>query len=538
MLSLTFYGGVRQIGGNKILLEDADTRLFLDFGLPYGDRGKYFEEYLNPRGSAGLLDFLHMGLLPPLKGAYRRDLETSNDFWKSFESHPLLRQLSVDGVLLSHAHLDHSGYISFLHGDIPVYSIAMTAFVAKAIQDSGRSDVESEVCYFTPKEYVRPKISDSVTDSVGGLQSGLWNKVAAKQRRFRLFDYDSLSQEAIAFWRETPGARKVDCCPLERAERVGNLEVRGFEVDHSIWGAAAFAIETSLGWVVYTGDLRLHGMRGRLTERFIEEAASLRPKLLLCEGTNIASPPSVREEEVYENALKVVKEANGLVIADFGPRNIERLIIFHRIAGETNRRLVVMARDAYLLKAMRLISPAVPDITDDPVTAIYHEGKTTLDRWERRIREEQWSILVTAEDINRDQSSYILCFSFFDINELPTIMPQEGGIYLYSSSEVFNEEGALDMRRLHNWIDYFKMKGIGLPVEVAPHHWEVPESEVGLHASGHASGPELVDLVRRISPEILIPVHTEKPELFTSNLEGSGVEVRFPEYGKAMTFED
>ncbi|GAF95596.1 unnamed protein product, partial [marine sediment metagenome] len=32
MTSLTFYGGVDEIGGNKILLEDQDTRIFLDFG--------------------------------------------------------------------------------------------------------------------------------------------------------------------------------------------------------------------------------------------------------------------------------------------------------------------------------------------------------------------------------------------------------------------------------------------------------------------------------------------------------------------------
>jgi mRNA degradation ribonuclease J1/J2 len=30
MTSLTFYGGVSEIGGNKILLEDQDTRMFLD----------------------------------------------------------------------------------------------------------------------------------------------------------------------------------------------------------------------------------------------------------------------------------------------------------------------------------------------------------------------------------------------------------------------------------------------------------------------------------------------------------------------------
>lgn len=35
MVSLTFYGGVDEIGGNKVLLEDGDVRVFLDFGQSF-----------------------------------------------------------------------------------------------------------------------------------------------------------------------------------------------------------------------------------------------------------------------------------------------------------------------------------------------------------------------------------------------------------------------------------------------------------------------------------------------------------------------
>jgi len=45
MTSLTFYGGVKEIGGNKILLEDKGTKIFLDFGMSFGRRGKFFEEF-------------------------------------------------------------------------------------------------------------------------------------------------------------------------------------------------------------------------------------------------------------------------------------------------------------------------------------------------------------------------------------------------------------------------------------------------------------------------------------------------------------
>ncbi|MCK4826300.1 hypothetical protein KA005_61730, partial [bacterium] len=37
-------------------------------------------------------------------------------------------------------------------------------------------------------------------------------------------------------------------------------------------GACAWGIETSSGWVIYSGDLRLHGKRAELARKFIEEA--------------------------------------------------------------------------------------------------------------------------------------------------------------------------------------------------------------------------------------------------------------------------
>ena len=53
MTSLTFYGGVNEIGGNKILLEDQGTRVFLDFGMSFGQSGIYFSEFNQPRKCNG-----------------------------------------------------------------------------------------------------------------------------------------------------------------------------------------------------------------------------------------------------------------------------------------------------------------------------------------------------------------------------------------------------------------------------------------------------------------------------------------------------
>jgi len=57
-VKLSFYGGVNEIGGNKFLLEDDDTKVFLDFGKSFSRYGEYFEEYLKPRVSCGLGDFV------------------------------------------------------------------------------------------------------------------------------------------------------------------------------------------------------------------------------------------------------------------------------------------------------------------------------------------------------------------------------------------------------------------------------------------------------------------------------------------------
>jgi mRNA degradation ribonuclease J1/J2 len=54
----------------------------------------------------------------------------------------------------------------------------------------------------------------------------------------------------------------------------------------------------------------------------------------------------------------------------------------------------------------------------------------------------------------------------------------------------------------------------------------IPEEEKGLHASGHACGPDLLRVAGEIQPQVLIPVHSENPEFYVDNLAGSGMDNR------------
>lgn len=504
-IEITVYGGAGEIGGNKILLEADDTRLFLDFGTSFGKRSLFYEEFLTPRGVRGLLDPLVMGLLPPLKGIFRRDLEPPDeDVWAHIAARYPARELTVDGVFLSHAHIDHTGYVSFLDPSIPVYSSLMTAVVTKAIQDSGKSDFESEVCYAVPKEC-----------SGNCLKATSYQKIPAKQRPFGILGDETISPEIMEFWKHTPGSRGLESLALIRCDKIKNLKVKAFPVDHSLFGATALAVETAAGWVVYTGDIRLHGVKGDLTEDFIAAAEKLRPLALICEGTNAGEATPTSEKEVLHNSLEAVKKAKGLVIADFGPRNIERLLIFRRIAEETGRKLVLLMKDVYMLESMRLVDKQIPDFSTDPVCLIYDETKASAGKWEEAIKNKHQSRMVSPGEVKANQSGHILCLSFWDLNELPDIEPGPGSIYIHSTCEAFNEEMAISFERLKNWLDHFGIEFVG---------------GEGFHASGHIVGAQMLDLIRAVKPKHVIPVHTQDPEFFAGNL-GKEFKVILPEEG-------
>lgn len=522
MVRLTFYDGVGCIGGNKILLEDGDAGFLLDFGTSFKSEGMFFDEFLGPRNVFGLADLLTLGILPPLRGLYRADLEPPG-IWERHDSAANRHSADVQGVLVSHAHLDHCGYVTYLRPEIPVITSLTTALVCKAVQDTASGTRLQEVCYITPRELKEGLLR--ATDS---------RRVPYRQRPYWVLGNAELPAEAASFWSRCDGSRRLESRELRACgweTEIGGLSVRFWPVDHSIPGAGAFGVKTSAGWVVYTGDLRLHGRNGGLTREFIVEAAGLNPTVLICEGTHPRVSVPTKEEQVLENSLEVVRRSRGLVVADFGPRNVERLISFLEIAGHTGRRLVLTSKDVYLLEALRAAGESeVPDPYAEPRIALYLKPKATLAAWEKslltRFVARCGERLVDAGTIRADLGSFILCFSYYDFHALLDINPP-GGTYIYSSSEAFDEEMLLDQQRVWNWIDFFGLELYGTLGR--------ERERSGFHASGHIHGPGLEELVETVRPKILVPVHTEDREFFR-RFEGL-CRVVFPSKGYTLTVD-
>jgi ribonuclease J len=461
-----------------------------------------------------LLDLIHMGLLPPLWGIYRTDLE-DRDHHSAERARrlPRFRECRVDAVLLSHAHMDHCGYISFLDPAIPIFSSAMTAYLCKAIQDCGAYQFEGEMCYAVPK----------IADSDGAVGSARPKDFPFLRRPYA--SADLVPADPWGFWNLSPSASRGRYLPhhtLQTVDRIGPRRLRFFPVDHSIYGAAAIAVESSAGWIVYTGDLRRHGRSRASTDQFITDAAALSPAALICEGTNADRGRGPSEEEIFGTCLEAVQKAAGqLVIADFGARNVERLLAFLEIARRTTRRLVVMDKDAYLLSAMHAVDPAIPTPRTEPGMQVFRRALRAPRTWVEVVRD-WYPDQVTAAQVQAEPGAYIVCMSFFDITELIDIDPSSG-VWIYSSSEPHNEEQQIDLWRLHNWIEYFHLTPYGLA-----------EGPTRYHASGHISGPELFDMVERIRPGAVIPIHTLSPHRFAEVLPGS-IRVTIPEVGIPIT---
>jgi len=449
MTEITFYGGVGEIGGNKVLVSDGDSKIFLDFGMSFKRRGKFYEEYLNPRTANGIGDFLEMKLIPDISGIYRDDLLT---FLGRKPEEP-----DVDAVFLSHAHADHANYVSFLNPNIPIHCGETCLSILEAIDRSSERNIESEIVDFKPRPIVRG------TEAV--------------RRTFKTF-------------------RTGD------EVKVGSISVKPIHVDHSVPGAYGFIVHTSDSTIIYTGDIRLHGTHSEMTEEFVQAATDSNPDVLITEGTRINDTKKSNEANVTEISDPEIKSCQNLVIADFNFKDVDRFRTFYNLAKSNNRKFVVGFKEAMLLQNYAKDPKLEVPRLDDPHIIIFQPRRRTgqyadsdyPNKYEKELYLHQnvWRF----DQIKKHQNELLFFSNFWQIGHMIDIKPEKGSIFIHSLSEAFNEEMQISETRLNNWIDHFGLK------------------KVHAHASGHASGPELKEVIKKIGAKTIFPIHTEHPEEF------------------------
>lgn len=504
MVNISFFGGVSEIGGNKIQLEEKGSKIFLDFGMSFSKESLFFEfPLLRPSNKE---DLFKLNLLPNIPGLYQNQGFYPKYYINgTFEVEGTEQSRGIDAIFLSHAHMDHYGYIGLLRDDIPIY---MSKVTKKLIE---------------------------LRTNVGNVQ---WNT-------------------------------KIDNLILNDLEKNKELQIKDYsikryDVDHSILGAASFIIKIKNQTIAYTGDFRFHGYRGNLTEEFIKAMKNEHIDILITEGTRIPKPRKSgqkiveshnldKEEEVFNKCVDIISKEDKLVIYDCSPADIDRLRTMWKVAQKTGRKLVVDSKKAYLIlyiNAQKKLIDDLPQIGDFLIYLnrlkfrsggaykkltmghnIYaesfeyyhqkHEGELTvkqqmeskmktpkdLDAYKKQYNNPN---LIEINDDNliwgplgrqkiRDSpNEYIIITS----NGMQTMLQfkkdNKGleGTYIYGKAEPFNEEMILSFKRLQNWLRICNLK-----LEYS-------------HSSGHLGYDDMKKVLEDFQPDMIFPIHTEKPEVF------------------------
>jgi len=257
-MNLIIHRGTQEIGGSCVEISHGSTTILVDLGLP---------------------------------------LDTDVD--EELESHlpqPLFSNLrnggkSIDGVLISHPHIDHYGLAGMLPEEIPVYS-------GKASWEL----MNATVC-FSP------------------------NKIPL------------------------PGMKHFKS---EQTFQIGELTITPYLMDHSAFDAYGFLVSGGGKNVFYSGDFRGHGRKASLLDRLPESLPKIDALIMegTLIGNRI-SERHVSESELENDFVTAIKKTHGIALVTTSSQNIDRLVTIFKAAKRSDRVLIIDFYTAEILEILK-----------------------------------------------------------------------------------------------------------------------------------------------------------------------------------------
>jgi mRNA degradation ribonuclease J1/J2 len=179
--------------------------------------------------------------------------------------------------------------------------------------------------------------------------------------------------------------------------------------------------------------------------------------------------------------------------------NIDRFKSFYNAARDAGRIMVVDTKYAYLIDCLK-DKVGLPDPRTDEFLRVYFKLSKSREFCEADYGKNEKGFLgnmITYREILKSPKKFVMFTGFNKLMELVYIQPKNAD-YIFSSSEHFleGEENKEQRTVLDNWLKHF-----GITLHKA-------------HCSGHAAKGDIEYAVRKIAPEILIPVHTKNAAEF------------------------
>ncbi len=326
MTRLTFYNGLRTIGGTHILVQHEDSALLFDLGLKYDPAGLFGANAPLPPALEPRI-YTRTRFAPPVRGLLEHVTEEDIQLSAEGEAWPITGPFAHFGVFLSHVHNDHVGLVPYLR-PTDVYLSGPSLAILEAL---GECDTLAQ-----PNARFHA-LTDYEAFQVGSLRATLLPT-----------DHDIVGASGLLI--ETPD---------------GTVAYTG---DWRRHGAHPERVDAFIAFC------QSHKLDVLLTEgtRFRADDAPTSDPV-----------PETHLPELVGDALKA--HPGERVLVNYYPRNVERVAAFARVAKAHDRTLAVHPETATLLERTRALHHLKPhglethavkrlETPDDWLEVITHAG--------------------------------------------------------------------------------------------------------------------------------------------------------------------
>ncbi|MCK5812155.1 MAG: hypothetical protein KAG94_04610, partial [Clostridiales bacterium] len=244
---------------------------------------------------------------------------------------------------------------------------------------------------------------------------------------------------------------------------------------------------------------RNHGRKAICYEKFIE-SVSKNADILLTEGSMLGrldeklSTESDLEDEIVEK-IKVYK---GITLFQCSSQNIDRLVTFYRAAIKTNRIFIIDIYTAHILSGLKELGNNLPHPSDDykNIKVFYPTGikRRIYKMLGYEYLEKFFKFSANLKFIQYKQKEIVMIVRPSMMSDFQEVSELKNSLFIYSLWSGYREQ-ASQVR----FEEFLKNKGA---------------ESVHIHTSGHAVLSTLKDLIAKIEPKRIIPIHTFFPEMF------------------------
>ena len=249
---------------------------------------------------------------------------------------------------------------------------------------------------------------------------------------------------------------------------IGDIQITPFCIDHSACDSYLFLIEADGKRLLYTGDFRLHGVRGNVMDKILDRRIG-KVDVVVTEGTTVSrSEHEVVTEWDLQKRVKAYLRQYKYVFVLCATTNLDRIFALAR---------------------------AVP------------RGKYCIcDDYQRTLVEtvsKHWNGISSFYEMPK-----LLSFKYHP----PARFAELGGLMFVRANSKFEaiirQYDPVQSILLYSMWDGYRTK----PDSNIPEFLSLTGTWAELHTSGHASPDDLRHVIEKADPEIVIPMHTDAPQ--------------------------